>query len=291
MNFYPPGGSFKFHRDEFLHKSGNCKPVADAELMQTKRYVHKADEGRVTFRACKDNAHLKRIDTRCYGMGSDGRGVTSMTEHMAEPGPGVTGWDSSLVIDCTPAQHAQLQELITADLSSDCIGPRPEIGEGIELEGLPSWDVGVYQSERNNKLIDDGTGNGTLERACVVGGKKSVEVRTQHHIISSPFAWAKTAEASGLGVERFEGYNLGRSNTEADKDAIKRAATQQEVRFATTRCKKKLGVAKALNINSKDRIYTRKTGAFKQQFDQFLPPTPTPLASCTLTPKPTNYNQ
>ena len=40
MNFYPPGGSFKFHRDEFLKKSGNCKPVADAELVQTKRYVH-----------------------------------------------------------------------------------------------------------------------------------------------------------------------------------------------------------------------------------------------------------
>jgi hypothetical protein len=83
--FYPPGGSFKFHRDEFLQKSGNCKPVADAELVQTKRYVHKADEGRVSFRACNDNAPLKRIDTRCYGMGPDGCGVTSMVQHMAEP--------------------------------------------------------------------------------------------------------------------------------------------------------------------------------------------------------------
>ena len=27
MNFYPPGGSFKFHHDELLQKSGNCKPV------------------------------------------------------------------------------------------------------------------------------------------------------------------------------------------------------------------------------------------------------------------------
>jgi hypothetical protein len=52
MGFYPPGGSFKFHRDELLQKNGNCKPVADAELVQTKRYVHKADEGRVSFRAC-----------------------------------------------------------------------------------------------------------------------------------------------------------------------------------------------------------------------------------------------
>ena len=99
-------------------------------------------------------------------MGLDGRGVTSMTQHMAEPGPGVKGWDISLVIDCTPAQHAQLQELITVDLSSDCTGPRPELGQGIALEGLPSRDFGLYQSERSNKLIDDGTGTGTLERAC-----------------------------------------------------------------------------------------------------------------------------
>jgi hypothetical protein len=98
-----------------------------------------------------------------------------MTQHMAEPGPGVKGWDTSLVIDCTPAQHAQLQELITADLSSDCTGPRPELGQGIALEGLPSWDFGFYQSERSNKLIGDGTGTGTLERACVVGGRASVE--------------------------------------------------------------------------------------------------------------------
>ena len=69
MNFYTPGGSFKFHRDEFMNKSGNCKPVADAEKVQSKRYVHKADVGRVSFRACNDNAPLKRIDTRCSGMG------------------------------------------------------------------------------------------------------------------------------------------------------------------------------------------------------------------------------
>jgi hypothetical protein len=92
MNFYPKGGSFKFHRDEFLQKSGNCKPVADAEEVQTKRYVHKADICRVSFRACNDDAPLKQIDTRCYGMDLDGRGVTSMTQHKAEPGPGVKGW-------------------------------------------------------------------------------------------------------------------------------------------------------------------------------------------------------
>jgi hypothetical protein len=52
MNFYPPGGSFKFHRDVFLSKSDNCKPVADAEkVVQTKRYVHKADEGKAEFRS------------------------------------------------------------------------------------------------------------------------------------------------------------------------------------------------------------------------------------------------
>jgi hypothetical protein len=137
MNFYPKGGSLKFHRDEFLQKFGNCKPVAYAEKVQTKRYVHKADTGRVSFRACNDDAPLKQIDTRCYGMGPDGRGVTSMTQHKAEPGPGVKGWDTSLVIDCTPAQHAHLQELVMARLSRDCIGPRPELGQGIFLEGLP----------------------------------------------------------------------------------------------------------------------------------------------------------
>jgi hypothetical protein len=57
-------------------------------------------------------------------------------------------------------------------------------------------------------------------------------VRSQHHIFSSPIAWAKTAEASGLGAGRFEGYKLGYtggSNPDADKDAIGQAATQQEV--------------------------------------------------------------
>ena len=43
MNFYPPGGSFKFHRDHFLSKSGNCKPDPDAEEVQSRRFVHKAD--------------------------------------------------------------------------------------------------------------------------------------------------------------------------------------------------------------------------------------------------------
>jgi hypothetical protein len=73
MNFYPPRGSFKFHRDEFLQKSGNCMPVADAELVQTKRYVHKADVGRVSFRACNDNAGRRRKQKTlpaCRGKGS-----------------------------------------------------------------------------------------------------------------------------------------------------------------------------------------------------------------------------
>jgi hypothetical protein len=34
VNFYPQGDSFKFHRDEFLSKSGNCKPADDAEKVQ-----------------------------------------------------------------------------------------------------------------------------------------------------------------------------------------------------------------------------------------------------------------
>jgi hypothetical protein len=67
-------------------------------------------------------------------MGQDGRGVTSMTQHMAEPGPGVKGWDISLMIDCTPVQHAHLQELIMARLSRDCTEPRLELGQGIALK-------------------------------------------------------------------------------------------------------------------------------------------------------------
>ena len=93
MNFYPKGGSFKFHRDEFLQKFGNCKPaVADAEKVQTKRYVHKADTGRVSFRACNDDALEANRHQVLWHMGLDGRGVTSMTQHKAEPGPGVKGW-------------------------------------------------------------------------------------------------------------------------------------------------------------------------------------------------------
>jgi hypothetical protein len=104
MNFYPPGGSFKFHRDEFLQRSGNCKPgkpvAADTELVQTKRYVHKADVGRVSFRARNDNAPLKRIDTRCYGM--DGpRRPRCHFEHDAAHGT----WQSQVLAsrDGTPA--------------------------------------------------------------------------------------------------------------------------------------------------------------------------------------------
>jgi hypothetical protein len=44
----------------------------------------------------------------------------------------------------TGPQHAHIQELITANLSSDCTGTRPELGQGIFLEGLPWWDFGVY---------------------------------------------------------------------------------------------------------------------------------------------------
>jgi hypothetical protein len=278
---------------------------------------------------------------------------------MAEPGPGVKGWDASLVIDCTPAQHDHLQELIKESLSSgDWESPRPELGEGIFLEGLPSWDFGVYMSQVNQTLIDDGSGTGTLERACVVGGKKSAEKareskpRDPNHLMKgtgvlaendleqrcseggSADAKPETKKAKnyhpnpeneggfnskweergqrqslqrqqalaqtgpehmvqcieeklqqgpagsyleGFGAGRFVGYNLdytGGRDTDADKDAIRQAATQQEVDKAKSRLQKKRAVAKILNINSKDAIYTRKTGVFKQQFDELFPPTP-----------------
>jgi hypothetical protein len=90
----------------------------------------------------------------------------------------------------------------------------------------------------------------------------------------TPIAWAKTAEASGLGVGRFEGYNLGYtsgSNTDADNHAIKRAATDPEVHKATSRLQKKRAAAKALNIDT--RCWSYRGSAFKQQWDELLPPT------------------
>ena len=72
---------------------------------------------------------------------------------MAEPGPGVKGWDTAQLLGDRlhtgpgPARSSparDLQELITESLSSDCAGHRPELGQGIFLEGLPSWDFGVY---------------------------------------------------------------------------------------------------------------------------------------------------
>ena len=74
----------------------------------------------------------------------------------------------------------------------------------------------------------------------------------------------------------FEGYNLGYtsgSNTDADNHAIKRAATDQEVHKAKSRLQKKRAVAKVLNIDTRCGSYRSKEGAFKQQWDKFLPPT------------------
>jgi hypothetical protein len=103
-------------------------------------------------------------------------------------------------------------------------------------------------------------------------------VRSQHHIFSSPLAWAKTAEASGLGAGHFEGYKLGYTgglNTDADKDAIGRAATQQEVDKAKSRLQRKRAVAKILNIDTRCRSYRQgsDSGSFKRQWDKLLPPT------------------
>ena len=66
--------------------------------------------------------------------------------------------------------------------------------------------------------------------------------------------------------------NAAGTATSADKDAIIEAATQPEV-VSLSRCKKKLAVARALNIKTTDRIYTKKTGAFKRKFDEVFPPT------------------
>jgi hypothetical protein len=54
---------------------------------------------------------------------------------------------------------------------------------------------------------------------------------------------------------------------------IKRAATDQEVHKAKSRLQKKRAVAKVLNIDARCWSYKSKEGAFKQQWDKFLPPT------------------
>jgi hypothetical protein len=61
-------------------------------------------------------------------------------------------------------------------------------------------------------------------------------------------------------------------NTDADKDAIGRAATQQqEVDKAKSRLQKKRAVAKALNIDTMSKSY--RQGRFKRQWYKLLPPT------------------
>jgi hypothetical protein len=117
----------------------------------------------------------------------------------------------------------------------------------------------------------------TQSSAGRIGGPASGKVRSQNHVHMKTEARAKTAEASGLGAGRFEGYNLGYtsgSNTDADNHAIKRAATDQEVHKAKSRLQKKRAVAKVLNIDTKCHSYINKKGVFKQQWDKFLPPTP-----------------
>jgi hypothetical protein len=80
----------------------------------------------------------------------------------------------------------------------------------------------------------------------------------------------------GLGAGRFEGYKLGYTggkNPKADKKAIRDAATQPEVVDAKSRFKKKLAVARALNIPTAPTGHIYKGGAFKRKFDELFPPT------------------
>ena len=116
MNFYPQRrGQFNFHRDGFQKKSDNSKPVADAKKVKTKQFVHKADLGPISFQACslqrQRALEVNHHQVLWHGpSGQVGRGITSVVQHMAEPGPGVKRWDTGLVIDCTPAQRAHISK-------------------------------------------------------------------------------------------------------------------------------------------------------------------------------------
>jgi hypothetical protein len=93
-------------------------------------------------------------------------------QHKAERGANAEGWDLTLVIDCTKEQHERLQELIGHQLAEDRLVNRSDLGKGVESGAC--WDLGVYMSEiSKHKLVDDGTGKGTMVRACVKAGKKS----------------------------------------------------------------------------------------------------------------------
>jgi hypothetical protein len=153
-----------------------------------------------------------------------------------------------------------------------------ECKRGGKKGGTASVEKARESKPRSSYHVMKGTGDraeNDLQQRTSEAGSASAKVRSQNQVLLKTEAWAKTAEASGLGAGRFEGYNLGYTggfDQAADKDAIVEAATQPEV-VSLSRSKKKLAVARALNINSKDRTYTRKTGAFKRKFDEVFPPT------------------
>ena len=81
-------------------------------------------------------------------------------------------------------------------------------------------------------------------------------------------------EGLGLPGAAALGYKLGYTdgkNSDADMNAIRRAATEPEVLQAKSRLKKKLAVARILNTDTRRDTYC--SGWFKQQFDEFFPPT------------------
>jgi hypothetical protein len=81
-------------------------------------------------------------------------------------------------------------------------------------------------------------------------------------------------EGLGLLGAAALGYKLGYTdgkNSDADMNAIRRAATEPEVLQAKSRLKKKLAVARILNTDTRRDTYC--SGWFKQQFDEFFPPT------------------
>ena len=173
LNLYGQDGVFDYHRDQFLSLSSNCMPPSDALKYKNRRYCHKAAPGKILFEACNDHEFMCELITKCYGMGLEGRGVTMVVRHKAERGADVEGWDLTLVIGCTKEQHERLQELIGHQLAEDRLMNRPDLGKGVESGAC--WDLGVYMSEISNKLVDDGSGNGTTMRACVKGGNTLVD--------------------------------------------------------------------------------------------------------------------
>jgi hypothetical protein len=121
--------------------------------------------------------------------------------------------------------------------------PSPETKKAKKFHPNPENEDGLnsrWQEEVLRRALQ-------LKQALAQTGPEHMVQRIEEQLQQGPAG----GFLEGLGAGRFGGYELGYtggSDPDADKDAIRDAATQPEVVNAKRRCKKKLAVARALNI-------------------------------------------